>query len=65
MRLVGRLPMSVKRALAGELAIIDGQRVHPEVALALKALNAGETFETKPLEEGRAELAVEAWTFGS
>lgn len=65
-RLVAVLPRPLTRALAGPLAEIDGQRVHPEVALALRALNAGgPTFETKPLEQGRAELAAEAWIFGS
>ncbi len=66
MRGLGALPLGLQRALAGRPIHIDGQDLHPTVQLGLRLLNltAGETFETKPLAEGRAELAGEAWVFG-
>lgn len=66
MRGLGRLPMGVQRALGGRPIRIDGQELHPTVRLALRLLGvvAGETFETKPLARGRAEIRSEAWVFG-
>lgn len=60
------LPDRIQRALGGSPIHIDGQQLHPTAQLGLRLLNlvAGETFETKPLAEGRAELAHEAWVFG-
>ncbi|MCE1178697.1 MAG: alpha/beta hydrolase [Micrococcales bacterium] len=64
-RAAGRLPAPVIRRLAGEPVEVEGQRLEPEVQLALRALNAGgETFEAKPVADGRAELDSEAWVFG-
>ncbi len=62
---LGALPRPVQRRLAGRPVEIDGQRLHPEVQLALRALSlvSGPTFETLPLTEGRGQLAAEAWVF--
>lgn len=62
---LGALPRPVQRRLAGRPVEIDGQRLHPEVQLALRALSlvSGPTFETLPLAAGRSQLAAEAWAF--
>ena len=66
MRTVGALPPSAQRLLAGRPTRIDGQQLHPEVQLALRLLRlaGGPTFETLPLQEGRAQISSEAWIFG-
>lgn len=66
-RLIGALPAAVRARLAGPPRIVDGQRLHPDVQLVLRALSlgGGETFEDKPLAQGRAELRVEARAFGT
>lgn len=63
--LLGALPAPVQRLLAGRPVEIDGQRLHPEVQLALRALSlvSGPTFETLPVSQGRSQLAAEAWAF--
>ncbi|MDO5503362.1 MAG: alpha/beta hydrolase [Actinomycetia bacterium] len=63
---LGRLPESVQRRIAGSLEEIDGQTVYPEVGAALRLLNAipGPTFEELPLERGRAQIDEEAAIFG-
>ncbi|MDO5626800.1 MAG: alpha/beta hydrolase [Mobilicoccus sp.] len=64
--LVGRLPAWAVRRLAGEQVVIDGHRLHPLVQLALRGLNAdSNTFDYKPVTEGRASLAHEAEVFGA
>ncbi len=65
-RFLGSLPLSLQRKLGGAAIRIDGQELHPTAQLGLKLLNllAAETFESKPLADGRSELAREAWTFG-
>lgn len=67
MRSLGKLPPRLQRVLAGRSIVIDGQALHPTVQMGLRLLDlvAQETFETKPLAEGRAEIAREAWVFGS
>lgn len=61
---VGRLPEPVLRALAGPAHVVDGQRLYPEVQLALRVRrgvrDAGET-----VEHARARVAREAWLLGS
>ncbi len=66
MHVLGALPTGMQRAIGGKPIRIDGQQLNTEVQMALRLLNltAGETFETKPLEQGRAELTAEAWVFG-
>ena len=65
-RLLGSLPPAVQRRLGGTPVRIDGQQLHPTAQLGLRILNllAADTFENKPLAEGRSELAREAWIFG-
>lgn len=66
LRILAALPNGVQRAIGGTPIRIDGQQLNTEVQMALRLLNltAGETFETKPLDQGRAELSAEAWVFG-
>src|SRR5690606_10096448 len=66
MHVLGALPSGVQRVIGGRPIRIDGQQLDTEVQMALRLLNltAGETFETKPLDQGRAELSEEAWVFG-
>jgi len=66
LRTLGALPPGVQGVLGGRTTRIDGQELNPEVQLALRLLNmaAGETFETLPLEQGRAQISSEAWVFG-
>ena len=66
-RLLGALPAPLRARLAGPPRTVDGQRVHPDVELVLRGLTlgGGETFETKPVAEGRAELRHEARAFGT
>lgn len=63
---LGRLPESAQRRIAGPLEEIDGQTVYPEVGAALRLLNAlpGPTFEKLSLEQGRAQIEEEAALFG-
>lgn len=57
-RLIGVLPARLRARLAGPPRVVDGQTVHPDVQLVLRALSlgGGETFETKPVAEGGREL---------
>ncbi|MEH3117508.1 MAG: alpha/beta hydrolase [Methylorubrum populi] len=66
MRTLGSLPTGIQRLLAGTPIRIDGQTLHPTVQLGIRLIKlvGGDTFETKPLPEGRKEIAVEAWVFG-
>lgn len=65
-RAAGVLPAPLKRAIAGKPVVLDGRTLDPDVQFALRFLNAaGDTFETKPLEQGRAELDDEAYLFGA
>jgi len=66
LRILGGLPTGVQRTLGGRPIRIDGQELNPEVQMALRLLNlaAGETFETLPLDQGRAQISSEAWVFG-
>ena len=66
LHVLGALPTGVQRAIGGKPIRIDGQQLNTEVQMALQLLNltAGETFETKPLDQGREELTAEAWVFG-
>ncbi|GAB3622509.1 alpha/beta hydrolase [Mariniluteicoccus endophyticus] len=62
----GALPASAKRRLAGPPVVVDAQELDVDAQLALKVINAsGDTFETKPLARGRAELDDEAYAFGA
>ncbi len=66
LHILGALPTGMQRAIGGKPIRIDGQQLNTEVQMALRLLNltAGETFETKPVAEGRTELTAEAWVFG-
>ena len=63
---LGALPDAVLRRLAGTPTVIDGQRLEPEVQLALSVLHRlpGKTFEELGLAKGRRQIDVEAWQFG-
>lgn len=63
---LGALPDAVLRRLAGTPTVVDGQRLEPEVQLALSVLHRlpGKTFEELGLAEGRRQIDVEAWQFG-
>ena len=65
-RFLGSLPMSLQRRMGGTAIRIDGQELHPTAQLGLRLLNllAADTFESKPIAEGRIELTREAWIFG-
>lgn len=65
-RALGKLPTRVKRALAGKPIVIDGQQLDVEAQVGMRLLNrtVTETFETLPIEQGRAQLDSEAWVFG-
>lgn len=60
------LPAWVIRRLGGHATTVDGQQLHPEVALALRllALSPDRSFETLPLDGARAQIAGEAAVFG-
>ena len=60
------LPLGLQRRLGGRPIRIDGQELHPTAQMGLRLLNllAGETYETKPVAQGRIELMREAWIFG-
>ena len=66
LRTLGALPTGAQRLIGGRPIRIDGQELHTEVQMALRLLNlaAGETFETMPLDQGRAQISSEAWVFG-
>lgn len=66
LRGLGRLPAPVKRALAGRPMRVDGQILDLDAQVVLRLLNlaVSKTFESLPLEEGRAQIASEAWIFG-
>jgi acetyl esterase len=66
LRTLGALPTGAQRLIGGRPIRIDGQELHTEVQMALRLLNlaAGETFETLPLDQGRAQISSEAWVFG-
>jgi acetyl esterase len=59
------LPAAVQHRLTGGPVVVDGQELHPEIAMALKliGLAEGEPFETLPVEVGRARLVEEAAVF--
>ena len=63
---LGRLPTVVKRILAGKPMRVDGQTLDLEAQVVMRLLNlaVSKTFESLPLEEGRAQIASEAWIFG-
>ncbi|MDO5692036.1 MAG: alpha/beta hydrolase [Pseudomonadota bacterium] len=63
---VSVLPESWQRRLAGDWPQVDGQRLHTEVALALRLMNAMPlpSFETLPLSKARRNLDAEAALFG-
>lgn len=65
-RLAG-LPPQVLRVLAGRPVTVDGQRLRPEVQIAMRLLAAapGEPIEKLPVPQARAELDAEAWLFGA
>lgn len=65
-RILGALPTGMQRWLGGKPIRIDGQVLHPTAQLGLRILNRliTETFETRPVHEGRQELQREAWIFG-
>lgn len=65
-RTMGALPESLKRRLAGKPIRIDGQELHVDAQLGMRLLNltASKTFESLPLEQGRAQIEDEAWIFG-
>jgi len=67
LRGLAALPATVRARLAGPPTVVDGQRLHPDVQLVLKVLNAGdgETFEQHPVPQARQELDGEAWVFGT
>ncbi len=63
---LGRLPRGLARRLAGPPVTIDGHTLDPLAQLALKAINADpDSFDYHPVEQGRAQLAVESAVFGS
>ena len=55
---LGKLPTRAKRALAGPPIVIDGQQLDVEAQVGMRLLNrtVSETFETLPIEQGRAQL---------
>ncbi len=64
-RLLGASPLPLRRRLAGRPRTVADQTLHPDVQRALKVLSDTETFETKPLDQGRAELDAESAAFGT
>jgi acetyl esterase len=60
------LPVAVQRVLCGRRAVVDGGRLHPEVALMLRllALAPRPSFETLSLDEARSHVARQARLFG-
>lgn len=63
---LGALPPGLQRWLGGRPIRVDGQTLHPTAQLGLRILNRliADTFETRPVAEGREEIRREAWIFG-
>ncbi len=66
-RALGALPTGIVRTLAGAPVVIDGNELDPTVQVSLRVMNAapGAKFEEMPLDEARASIDLEAWTFAS
>lgn len=66
-RALGSLPPRLLRAANGPAVVIDGNVLHPAVQTSLKVMNSspGAHFEDLPLDEARAHIELEAWTFAS
>ncbi|WP_295825321.1 alpha/beta hydrolase [uncultured Microbacterium sp.] len=64
-RALGSLPPAVLRAVNGRPVVIDGNTLHPAVQTSLRVMNdaPGALFERLPLDEARAHIELEAWTF--
>lgn len=65
-RRVVNLPASVKRVIAGRPIVVDGQTldVNTQIALRLMHLTGVGDFDSKTIEQARAQLSAEAWVFG-
>jgi hypothetical protein len=66
LKALGAAPGWAQRLIGGKSVAIDGQRLHPEIQLVTRLLNAasGEDLADLPVERGRAVLDLEASIFG-
>ncbi|WP_150958229.1 alpha/beta hydrolase [Microbacterium testaceum] len=64
-RTLGSMPPAVLRSVNGSPIVIDGNTLHPAVQTSLRVMNdsPGAHFERLPLDEARAHIELEAWTF--
>ena len=64
-RALGSMPPAVLRSVSGSPVVIDGNTLHPAVQTSLRVMNdsPGAHFERLPLDEARAHIELEAWTF--
>jgi acetyl esterase len=66
LKALGAAPGWAQRLIGGRSIVIDGQRLHPEIQLVTRLLNAasGEDLADLPVARGRAVLDLEASIFG-
>jgi acetyl esterase len=66
LKTLGGAPRWARRLIGGRPIVVDGQRLHPEIQLVTRLLNAapGEDLADLPVERGRAVLDNEASIFG-
>jgi len=64
-RALGAMPAPVLHSVNGDPVVIDGNTLHPAVQTSLRVMNGspGAHFERLPLDEARAHIELEAWTF--
>lgn len=65
-RLLGSLPETMQRWIAGKPVTVDGQQLYTEVQMALRVLNAlpDSDFSDLPLDRAREQIDAEALIFG-
>ncbi|WP_154096836.1 alpha/beta hydrolase [Microbacterium testaceum] len=66
-RALASLPRAALRVANGRPVVVDGHTLHPAVQASLRVMNdsPGAHFERLPLDEARAHIELEAWTFAS
>ncbi len=66
-RVLGSTPPAVLRVVNRRPVVVDGCNLHPAVQASLRVMNdaPGARFERLPVDDARAHIEREAWTFAS